>query len=67
MLHERVLTKLEAEVGEVVFTYLLNTDPVEITELGVPVAMWLGATVVTLKRDVDGLSYSLNTLVFFKL
>ena len=34
VLHESVLTKLEADVGEVVFAYLLSTDPVEITELG---------------------------------
>ena len=33
MLHERVLTKLEAELDEVVFAYLLSTDPVEVTEL----------------------------------
>ena len=28
--------------------------------------MWLGETVVTLKRDVDGSLYSFNTLVFVK-
>ena len=63
VLHEMVLSKLEADVDEVVFAYLLSTEPVDITEMGVPVAMWLGATVVSLKRDVDGLSCSLNTLV----
>ena len=47
--HERFLTKLEADVGEVVFSYLLGTDPIEIADRGVPVAMWLGVTVVTLK------------------
>ena len=34
VLHQRVLTKLEADVAEVVFAYLLSTDPVETIEPG---------------------------------
>ena len=53
LLHGVVVTKLEKDVGEVVFGVLLGTDPVEIAELGGSVALVLGATVVTPKGDVD--------------
>ena len=60
-----VVTKLETNV-EVVFEGLLGADTVETKELGNPVAMQLGATVVRLMLDVDGSSHSVNTIGFVK-
>ena len=67
VLHGRVVTKFDADVVGIVFADLLSTDTVKTTELVVRVAMWLGETVVTLKRDVGGSLYSFNTLVFVKM
>ena len=51
-----IVTVLEADVCKIVFGSFLGTYPVETTEMRGLVAMWLGATVVTLKRDIDGSS-----------
>ena len=53
VLLEEIVTMFEADVREVVVGGLLGTDPVETTELADTVAMGLGATVATLKRDAN--------------
>ena len=51
-----VVIILEADIREIVFGCLLSTDLIETTKLGGPVAMGIGSTVVTIKREFDGSS-----------